>query len=52
MGSDSDWRVMSAAGEVLDDFEVGYEVGVYLGPPHPAADARLRRVRRRTAACG
>ena len=28
MGSDSDWPVMSGAGEVLDDFEVGYEVGV------------------------
>ena len=29
MGSDSDWSVMSAAGDVLDDFGVGYEVGVY-----------------------
>jgi 5-(carboxyamino)imidazole ribonucleotide mutase len=29
MGSDSDWRVMSRAGEVLDDFAVPYEVGVY-----------------------
>jgi 5-(carboxyamino)imidazole ribonucleotide mutase len=29
MGSDSDWRVMSAAGEVLDDLGVAYEVGVY-----------------------
>lgn len=28
MGSDSDWRVMSAAGELLDEFEVPYEVGV------------------------
>src|SRR6476619_3764801 len=28
MGSDSDWRVMSAAGDLLDEFEVGYEVGV------------------------
>ncbi len=28
MGSDSDWPVMSAAGEVLDDFSVPYEVGV------------------------
>ena len=28
MGSDSDWSVMSGAGEVLDDFGVGYEVGV------------------------
>jgi 5-(carboxyamino)imidazole ribonucleotide mutase len=29
MGSDSDWSVMSAAGGVLDDFDVAYEVGVY-----------------------
>ena len=28
MGSDSDWRVMSAAGELLDEFAVAYEVGV------------------------
>ncbi|MGX7827729.1 5-(carboxyamino)imidazole ribonucleotide mutase [Actinokineospora sp. 24-640] len=29
MGSDSDWPVMSAAADVLDEFEVAYEVGVY-----------------------
>ena len=29
MGSDSDWPVMSAAAEALDEFEVPYEVGVY-----------------------
>jgi 5-(carboxyamino)imidazole ribonucleotide mutase len=29
MGSDSDWPVMSAAGEALDEFDVPYEVGVY-----------------------
>jgi 5-(carboxyamino)imidazole ribonucleotide mutase len=29
MGSDSDWSIMSAAGDVLDDFGVAYEVGVY-----------------------
>ncbi|HET8588560.1 MAG TPA: 5-(carboxyamino)imidazole ribonucleotide mutase [Nakamurella sp.] len=29
MGSDSDWRVMSRAADVLDDFAVPYEVGVY-----------------------
>jgi 5-(carboxyamino)imidazole ribonucleotide mutase len=29
MGSDSDWRVMSAAGELLDEFDVPYEVGVF-----------------------
>ncbi len=29
MGSDSDWSVMQAAGTVLDDFEVPYEIGVY-----------------------
>ncbi len=28
MGSDSDWPVMSAAGELLDEFDVPYEVGV------------------------
>jgi 5-(carboxyamino)imidazole ribonucleotide mutase len=28
MGSDSDWPVMRAAAEVLDEFEVGYEVDV------------------------
>lgn len=28
MGSDSDWRVMCAAGELLDEFDVPYEVGV------------------------
>jgi 5-(carboxyamino)imidazole ribonucleotide mutase len=28
MGSDSDWSVMSGAGEVLDDFGISYEVGV------------------------
>ncbi len=28
MGSDSDWPVMRAAAEALDDFGVGYEVGV------------------------
>lgn len=29
MGSDSDWRVMSSAAEVLRDFGVPHEVGVY-----------------------
>jgi 5-(carboxyamino)imidazole ribonucleotide mutase len=28
MGSDSDWPTMRAAAEALDEFEVGYEVGV------------------------
>ncbi|HEY3736110.1 MAG TPA: 5-(carboxyamino)imidazole ribonucleotide mutase [Jatrophihabitans sp.] len=28
MGSDSDWSVMQAAAEVLDEFGVSYEVGV------------------------
>ncbi|MFR9779334.1 5-(carboxyamino)imidazole ribonucleotide mutase [Micromonospora sp. MS34] len=28
MGSDSDWPVMKAAAEALDEFEVPYEVGV------------------------
>ena len=29
MGSDSDWTVMSAAAQVLTDFDVTFEVGVY-----------------------
>ncbi|MFD2466540.1 5-(carboxyamino)imidazole ribonucleotide mutase [Amycolatopsis silviterrae] len=29
MGSDSDWPVMEAAGQALDEFGVDYEVGVY-----------------------
>ncbi|MGH3434288.1 MAG: 5-(carboxyamino)imidazole ribonucleotide mutase [Thermocrispum sp.] len=29
MGSDSDWPVLRAAGEALDEFGVPYEVGVY-----------------------
>ncbi|MGI5994837.1 5-(carboxyamino)imidazole ribonucleotide mutase [Saccharomonospora viridis] len=29
MGSDSDWPVMQAAAEALDEFGVPYEVGVY-----------------------
>ncbi|WP_307832201.1 5-(carboxyamino)imidazole ribonucleotide mutase [Prauserella cavernicola] len=29
MGSDSDWPVLEAAGQALDEFEVPYEVGVY-----------------------
>ena len=29
MGSDSDWPVMSAAAEALDEFGIAHEVGVY-----------------------
>src|SRR5437879_4165585 len=29
MGSDSDWPVLEAAGQALDEFGVTYEVGVY-----------------------
>jgi 5-(carboxyamino)imidazole ribonucleotide mutase len=29
MGSDSDWPVMQAAADALDEFDVGCEVGVY-----------------------
>jgi 5-(carboxyamino)imidazole ribonucleotide mutase len=36
MGSDSDWRVLSGAAEVLDDFAVPYEVGVYSAHRTPA----------------
>lgn len=53
MGSDSDWRVMSAAAEVLADFGVPYEVGVYSAHRTPrrmldyaasAADRGLRAI--------
>jgi 5-(carboxyamino)imidazole ribonucleotide mutase len=36
MGSDSDWPVMSAAADVLDDFSVPYEVGVVSAHRTPA----------------
>lgn len=36
MGSDSDWPVMSGAGEVLDDFAIGYEIGVVSAHRTPA----------------
>lgn len=36
MGSDSDWPVMSAAGEILDDFDIRYEVGVISAHRTPA----------------
>ncbi len=36
MGSDSDWPVMSGAGEVLDDFGISYEVGVISAHRTPA----------------
>ena len=29
MGSDSDFSVLEAAAEVLSDFQIGYEIGVY-----------------------
>lgn len=37
MGSDSDWPVMSAAGEALDDVGVAYEVGVVSAHRMPQA---------------
>jgi 5-(carboxyamino)imidazole ribonucleotide mutase len=36
MGSDSDWSVMQAAGEVLAEFDVPYEVGVVSAHRTPA----------------
>jgi 5-(carboxyamino)imidazole ribonucleotide mutase len=51
MGSDSDWATMQAAAEVLDEFEVAYEVGVVsahrtpqkmLGYAESAADRGLK----------
>lgn len=37
MGSDSDWTVMSAAGTVLDELEIAYEVGVVSAHRMPRA---------------
>ena len=34
MGSDSDWPVMRAAAEALDEFGVRYEVRRGVGAPH------------------
>ncbi len=51
MGSDSDWTVMSAAGGLLDEFDVPYEVGVYSAHRTPrrmldyAAEAAGRGIR-------
>lgn len=36
MGSDSDWPVMSGAGDILDDFGIAYEVGVISAHRTPA----------------
>lgn len=36
MGSDSDWNVMSAASDILTDFEVPFEVGVVSAHRTPA----------------
>lgn len=40
MGSDSDWRVMAGAAEVLRDFDVPFEAGVYSAhrTPHRMLD--------------
>lgn len=37
MGSDSDWPIMAAAGEALDDFQLSYEVRVLSAHRTPAA---------------
>ncbi len=36
MGSDSDWNVMEAAADALDEFEIPYEVGVVSAHRMPA----------------
>lgn len=36
MGSDSDWHVMEAAADALDEFEIPYEVGVVSAHRMPA----------------
>ena len=52
MGSDSDWPVMEAASKALDEFGVAARGRRRLRAPDAARDARLRRRRRPTAACG
>jgi 5-(carboxyamino)imidazole ribonucleotide mutase len=58
MGSDSDWRVMQAAAEVLAEFAVGCEIGVYSAHRTPqrmldyARAAAGRRLRVIIAAAG
>ncbi|HEY9409883.1 MAG TPA: 5-(carboxyamino)imidazole ribonucleotide mutase [Jiangellaceae bacterium] len=58
MGSDSDWSVMSAAGEVLAELGVSYEVGVVSAHRMPqdmldyGADAAARGLRVLVAGAG
>lgn len=58
MGSDSDWSVMSAAGEVLAELGVSYEVGVVSAHRMPqemldyGADAAVRGLRVLVAGAG
>jgi 5-(carboxyamino)imidazole ribonucleotide mutase len=42
MGSDSDWPVMQAAAEALDEFQVPYEADVVSAHRMPAADRGIR----------
>ncbi|NLA05332.1 MAG: 5-(carboxyamino)imidazole ribonucleotide mutase [Firmicutes bacterium] len=43
MGSDSDLAVMAAAGEALEQFDVGYEMTVASAHRHPEKTARYAR---------
>ena len=42
MGSDSDWPVMGAAAEVLDEFKVAYEACLLYTSPSPRDRTRSR----------
>lgn len=44
MGSDSDWPTMKAAAEALDEFGVGYEVGVVSAHRTPVAMIEYARM--------
>ena len=52
MGSDSDWPVMEAAAQALDEFEVPYEVDVVSAHRMPREMIAYGEQRRRAAGCG
>ena len=52
MGSDSDWPVMEAAAEALDEFEVPLRGRRGIRAPDAARDDRVRLARPNAAACG
>ena len=52
MGSDSDWSVMSAAADALDEFDVRARGAGRLRAPHAARRWPTTRSRRPSAGCG